>query len=69
MTAFAVGGMTCGGCARRVSEALAALPGVLKVAVALSAGRVEVETAAGFDPAAVVARLGAMGFSAQQSAP
>ncbi|OYY91831.1 MAG: hypothetical protein B7Y45_02415 [Sphingomonas sp. 28-66-16] len=37
-----VSGMSCGGCVTRVTEALAAIPGVGGVEVALSTGKVDV---------------------------
>jgi len=37
-----VNGMLCGGCVNRVTEALAAIPGVGGVEVALSTGKVDV---------------------------
>lgn len=42
-----VGGMTCGGCAAGVQRALAAVPGVERVEVALDAARATVT----YDPA------------------
>ncbi|WP_186261511.1 heavy-metal-associated domain-containing protein, partial [Burkholderia gladioli] len=45
-TELDVEGMTCGGCARRVEKALAAVPGVAQAKVDLAATRAEVEFAA-----------------------
>lgn len=55
-----VRGMTCGGCANRVREALAAQPGVLSVAVDLEAARATVtgRELARIDFAAVIRGLG-----------
>jgi len=43
---LAIGGMTCGNCARSVERTLAATPGVTKAQVELAAGRAMVE----YDP-------------------
>ena len=46
---FTVGGMTCGHCKASVERALGGLPGISKVEVELSGGRVAVQA----DPAAI----------------
>ncbi|WP_017920085.1 heavy metal translocating P-type ATPase [Burkholderia gladioli] len=66
--ALRVTGMTCGGCARRVEKALAALPGVAQAKVDLAATRAEVEFAADaqVDAQALVAAVAAAGYQAER---
>jgi copper chaperone CopZ len=67
-TTLNVTGMTCGGCVRHVSSALAALPGVSKVKVQLRAGIVEVQHG---DETTLPALIGAVqdaGYDAQPQA-
>ncbi|WP_186164915.1 heavy metal translocating P-type ATPase [Burkholderia gladioli] len=65
--ALRVTGMTCGGCARRVEKALAAVPGVAQAKVDLAATRAEVEFAADAqaDAQALVAAVAAAGYQAE----
>jgi copper chaperone len=46
-TTIKVGGMSCGGCVKSVTNVLSALPGVAKAEVTLTPGEARVE----FDPA------------------
>nr|WP_186163427.1 heavy metal translocating P-type ATPase [Burkholderia gladioli] len=66
--ALRVTGMTCGGCARRVEKALAAVPGVAQAKVDLAATRAEVEFAADAqaDAQALVAAVAAAGYQAER---
>ncbi|WP_186181478.1 heavy metal translocating P-type ATPase [Burkholderia gladioli] len=66
--ALRVTGMTCGGCARRVEKALAAVPGVAQAKVDLAATRAEVEFAADaeVDTQALVAAVAAAGYQAER---
>ncbi|WP_186078964.1 heavy metal translocating P-type ATPase [Burkholderia gladioli] len=66
--ALRVTGMTCGGCARRVEKALAAVPGVAQAKVDLAATRAEVEFAADaeVDAQALVAVVAAAGYQAER---
>ncbi|MEB2550958.1 heavy-metal-associated domain-containing protein, partial [Burkholderia gladioli] len=66
--ALRVTGMTCGGCARRVEKALAAVPGVAQAKVDLAATRAEVEfaTDAQVDAQALVAAVAAAGYQAER---
>lgn len=58
-TTYPVTGMTCGGCAARVTRAVQDLPGVTRAEVDLGAGRLLVEGAASDDEvAAAVGRAG-----------
>ena len=62
---FAVGGMSCGGCAGSVTRAVSQLPGVRKVDVSLTdkAATVEYDSAT-VDAAAIVAAIEGAGFEA-----
>jgi copper chaperone len=62
---FAVGGMSCGGCAGSVTRAVSQLPGVRKVDVSLTdkAATVEYDGTA-VDAAAIVAAIEGAGFEA-----
>ncbi|MDN7749388.1 heavy metal translocating P-type ATPase [Burkholderia gladioli] len=66
--ALRVTGMTCGGCARRVEKALAAVPGVAQAKVDLAATRAEVEFAADaeVDAQALAAAVAAAGYQAER---
>lgn len=55
-TVLKVGGMSCQGCVKNVTQVLTALPGVAKAEVSLEAGEAAVE----FD-AAVVSRAALLG--------
>ncbi|MDC8014447.1 heavy-metal-associated domain-containing protein [Tahibacter soli] len=59
---FRVEGMTCGGCARRVTRAVQALDANAAVAVDLARGTVEVGSTA--DATAVAAAIAAAGYPA-----
>jgi copper chaperone len=62
---FAVDGMSCGGCVKSVTRAVAQLPGVQKVDVSLErkAATIEYDSAA-VDAAAIVKAIEAAGFGA-----
>ncbi|MEX3629554.1 MAG: heavy metal translocating P-type ATPase [Burkholderia sp.] len=66
--ALRVTGMTCGGCARRVEKALAAVPGVAQAKVDLAATRAEVAFAAGaeVDAQDLVAAIAAASYQAER---
>lgn len=67
-TRFAVGGMDCGSCVRKIETALGRLPGVADVSVSLSNGAVTIRHDArvtGEDMRKIVARLG---FTPEQPA-
>lgn len=57
-------GMGCEGCVATVREALAALPGVRRVAVALDQGTAEVEAESPADRGVLVAAIEAAGYDA-----
>ena len=65
-TTLRVEGMTCNNCARKVTAALQALPGVSTVKVSVEAGRATVRWAAGpnADAAALIEALSRAGFPA-----
>ena len=66
---FAVPDMHCGGCMRKVEQAILELPGVVAARANLSEKRVSVAAgAAKLDPEAILAALGAAGFEATQLA-
>jgi copper chaperone len=60
MVHLEVSGMTCGGCARSVTRAVEAVPGVDRVAVDLAAATV---TVAGGMPEAIRAAIERAGFA------
>ena len=64
---LSVAGMTCGNCARHVSEALAAVPGVQTVSVSLEEGRARAHWKAGAERALepLIAAVEKAGFSAK----
>ncbi|MCX6896259.1 MAG: cation-translocating P-type ATPase [Verrucomicrobia bacterium] len=67
MTELRVNGMTCGNCARKVTTALQAVPGVHSVAVNLEARRASVRwhAAAATDTGKLLAALAAAGYDAK----
>ncbi len=65
-TEFDVEGMTCGGCARRVETALAAVPGVRAAHVDLAAKSVSVQAAPEVAVASLVQAVGAAGYRATE---
>jgi len=64
-TELTVSGMTCGNCARHVTEALRSVPGVDSVTVSLEAGRASVRWRETGNPDAVIAAVEKAGFSAK----
>ena len=70
---FPVRGMHCDGCARAITEAIQAIPGVKSAEVSFADKRaVIVPTKGGFDPEAVLTAIKKMGYeatSAPQAAP
>ncbi len=65
MLEMIVSGMTCGHCARAVSEAVSHLPGVVGVAVDLEAARVRVQGQP--DPEAVRSAIEEEGYHVRDS--
>ncbi|MGW4941903.1 heavy-metal-associated domain-containing protein [Actinoplanes sp. NPDC004185] len=61
-TEYQVAGMTCGGCASRVSKQLTELPGVSAVSVDVAAGTVTVTSAAEVADEAVDSALTRAGY-------
>jgi copper chaperone CopZ len=59
---YSVTGMTCGGCATRVREEVAAVPGVGYVSVDVRAGTITVTGGEGVDDAAVDAAVTRAGY-------
>lgn len=59
---YQVSGMTCGGCATRVSKQLADVPGVHDVGVDLATGAVTVTSSAPLDDSAVAAAVAEAGY-------
>ena len=63
--ALKVEGLTCGGCARKVERALAAVPGVIGASVNAASGLAEVRAARGaVEPEAVIAAVERAGYRA-----
>ena len=63
MTALKITGMTCQHCVRAATEALQAVPGVVRVEVDLASGLAQVEGSA--DQAALTAAVQAAGYGAE----
>ncbi|WP_082743835.1 MULTISPECIES: heavy metal translocating P-type ATPase [unclassified Burkholderia] len=61
---LALGGMTCGGCARRVEQALANVPGVTGAKVDLATTSAEADVARDVDPQTLVAAVERAGYRA-----
>ncbi|GIE36253.1 hypothetical protein Ait01nite_092980 [Actinoplanes italicus] len=61
-TVYQVAGMTCGGCAGRVSKQLTDVPGVRDVSVDVATGAVTVTSAAALDDDSVAAAVAAAGY-------
>ena len=61
-TEYQVAGMTCGGCASRVSKQLAEVPGVNAVNVNVAAGAVTVTSSAGVADDAIEAAVTQAGY-------
>jgi copper chaperone CopZ len=61
-TVYQVAGMTCGGCAGRVSQQLTDVPGVRDVSVDVATGAVTVTSAAALDDDSVAAAVAAAGY-------
>lgn len=59
---FRVQGMTCDHCVRAVEAAVAAVPGVTRVAAELPTGRLVVDAGEPVDPAAVAAAVEEAGY-------
>ncbi|WUJ12468.1 heavy-metal-associated domain-containing protein [Actinoplanes sp. NBC_00393] len=59
---YQVAGMTCGGCASRVSQQLTDVPGVRDVSVDVVTGAVTVTSAAALDDDSVAAAVAAAGY-------
>jgi Cu+-exporting ATPase len=60
---FAVGGMTCASCARRIEKKLAKVDGVLEVSVNLASEKATVRTRSGVAPSTLTAAVEAAGYS------
>ncbi|ABC34228.1 heavy metal translocating P-type ATPase [Burkholderia thailandensis] len=60
-----IGGMTCGGCARRVEQALANAPGVTAAKVDFATTSAEADVAHDVDPRTLVAAVERAGYRAQ----
>lgn len=65
VTELQVSGMTCGNCARHVTEAVQSVPGVNSAAVSLETGRVSVRWTESADPEAVLAAVEKAGYGAK----
>jgi copper chaperone CopZ len=61
-TVYQVAGMTCGGCAGRVSKQLTDVPGVRDVSVDIATGEVAVTSAEKLDDDRVAAAVAAAGY-------
>jgi copper chaperone CopZ len=61
-TVYSVTGMTCGGCASRVRDGVAAVPGVSDVSVDVQAGTVTVASDDPVDEAVVGAAVAEAGY-------
>lgn len=61
-TTVTVTGMTCGGCANRVREAVGRIPEVTGVTVDVSTGAVTVDSAAPVERDSIAAAVGAAGY-------
>ena len=66
MLEFQVGGMTCGGCARAVTNAVKSVDGTATIQVDLASRRVTVETAA--DAAKVQSAIEEAGYDVERLA-
>ncbi|MFO1476643.1 MAG: cation-translocating P-type ATPase [Verrucomicrobiota bacterium] len=68
---FSITGMTCGNCARHVTEAIQSVPGVLTASVSLDAGRASVRWKPGetANPGAVTQAVAAEGYGAKPVDP
>jgi len=62
---FAISGMTCASCVRRVEKALAAVPGVTSASVNLATERAHVEAAGRVAQDAIIAAVAAAGYEAR----
>lgn len=62
-TTYSVTGMTCGHCARAVTDEVSAIPAVEKVDVDVDSGRVAVTSTAELDDAAVRAAVEDAGYT------
>lgn len=61
-TVYQVAGMTCGGCASRVSKQVAEVPGVRDVSIDVAAGTVTVISSAVLDDEAVGTAVAQAGY-------
>ncbi|GIF09296.1 heavy-metal-associated domain-containing protein [Actinoplanes siamensis] len=61
-TVYQVAGMTCGGCAGRVSRQLIEVPGVRDVSIDVATGGVTVTSAETLDDDSVAAAVAAAGY-------
>lgn len=61
-TVYQVSGMTCGGCASRVSKQLAEVPGVRDVSIDVASGAVTVISSTELDDAAVGKAVAQAGY-------
>src|SRR5215217_7513547 len=70
LTSVSVSGMTCSGCARRVADAIQAVPGVNNAAVDLDSGRETVRWTPGAsaDPGSVFRAIRQAGYEPRLSA-
>ena len=62
---ISVQGMTCGGCAAKIKNAVKAVEGVVSVEVELKEEEVEVHAQKGVDPQKLVAAVESAGYKAQ----
>ena len=62
---ISVQGMTCGGCAAKIKNAVKAIEGVVSVEVELKEEEVEVHAQKGVDPQKLVAAVESAGYKAQ----
>jgi copper chaperone CopZ len=66
-TVYQVAGMTCGGCAARVSKQLAEVPGVRDVGIDVATGAVTVTSSATLDDRVVAAAVAEAGYQLEAS--
>ncbi len=67
-TRFQVGGMDCGGCARKVDTAVRRIPGVLDVSVSVTGAAMTVSHDDTVDPVAIERKVERLGFTARADA-
>jgi len=63
---FHIEGMTCNGCANRVTRALQEVPGVKSVRVSLAEGTAEIDAAEAIAPGSLIAAVEKKGYKVSE---